>query len=253
MSADLGHRLKWAIGHFLFSAAVMVAIGLLIFLVWYPHPYRVLSGGLSLFLLVATVDVVLGPLCTFAVASGKKRLGELRMDVSLIALVQLAALAYGAWTVFQARPVYLAFEIDRLRVVHAIDVDAGLLAKSPPAFQQLPLFGPGLVAVRPFVSNAEKMEVTMAALQGLDIGARADLWVDWASQGDAIRAAAQPMAELLARKPDDRAAALAALADSGLSADTARYLPVAGRDTFWVAVLGGPQSEPQLFLPIDPY
>lgn len=253
MQLDLRHRLKWSIGHFLISALVMLVVGGLIFFVWYPHPYQVLSGGLSLFMLVAAVDLVLGPVCTFAVASGKKALQELRMDVALIALVQLAALSYGAWTVFQARPVHLAFEIDRLRVVHAIDVDADLLARSAPVFSELPVWGPELVAVRPFASETEKMEVTMAALQGVDIGARADLWVSYESQAPMILSAALPVKALLASHPHEAPVIAAALASAGLSAEDARYLPVVNRQVAWTAILSPQDARPVCFLPIDPY
>lgn len=253
MHADLRHRLKWSIGHFLASCLVMLLVGSLIFFVWYPHPYRVLSGGLSLFMLVAAVDLVLGPVCTFAVASAKKALKELRTDVALIALVQLAALSYGAWTVFQARPVHLAFEIDRLRVVHAIDVDPDLLAKSAPAFRKLPISGPDLLAVRPFVSETEKMEATMAALQGVDIGARPDLWVSYESELAAIQKAALPVKELISSRPEDAPAIEAALSSAGLKADDARYLPVVSRLAAWTAILSPQDARPVRFLPIDPF
>lgn len=253
MHADLRHRLQWAIGHFLISALILLLIGGLIFFVWYPHPYRVLSGGLSLFVLVASVDVVLGPVCTFAVASARKTLKELRMDVALIALVQLAALAYGAWTVFQARPVHLSFEVDRLRVVHAVDVDPGMLARSAPEFRHLPVWGPQPVAVRPFVSESEKMEVTMAALQGVDIGARADLWVSYDSQVAAIRSASLPVKTLLDSKPQQAAVIEEALTSAGLKADDARYLPVVSRQAAWTAILSPQNGRPLRFLPIDPF
>ena len=45
---------------------------LLVFAVWYPYPYREISGGRDLFLLVVAVDVVLGPLITFAVFNRAK-------------------------------------------------------------------------------------------------------------------------------------------------------------------------------------
>lgn len=246
-------RLKWGISHFTVSSTIVALFGVLIFLVWFPYPYRTLSGGLSLFLLVAVVDVVLGPVCTFAVASPTKRARELRLDVAVIALVQVAALGYGAWTIFQSRPVYLAFEIDRLRVVHAIDVDASLLAQAPDEFRSLPAFGPQLVAVRPFASPQERMEVTMAALQGVDIGARPDLWIEWNAQRSAIQAASLPLSELLKDKPQHRQMAEKALAGVGLGVEGARYLPVAGRRDFWTAVLAPDFSSPVLFLPIDPY
>lgn len=253
MQNDLRHRLRWAGGHFLVSSVVVLAVGMVILFVWYPVPYRVLSGGLSLLLLVAAVDVVLGPVCTFAVASAKKRLIALRRDVATIAVVQVMALIYGVWTVFQSRPVFLAFEIDRLRVVHAIDVDEGLLAQSKPEFRPLPVFGPRLVAVRPFVSSAEKMEVTMAALQGIDIGARADLWVGYESQAPAILSSAKPVAELLRSKSADRAIIENALRSIELNHTEARFLPVVGRRVFWTAILSPEDARPLVFLPVDPY
>lgn len=231
----------------------MLVVGGLIFFVWYPHPYRHLSGGLSLFMLVAGVDLVLGPVCTFAVASAKKTFSQLRIDVALIGVVQLAALSYGAWTVFQSRPVYLAFEIDRFRVVHAIDVDIDLLLRSAPEFRELPVWGPKLVAVRPFVSSTEKMEVTMAALQGMDIGSRPDLWVAYPSQTAAIRAAALPVRTLMGNKPQEASKIEAVLTSAGLKLDEARYLPVVSRQSAWTAILSPHDARPVQFLPIDPY
>ncbi len=253
MHVDLRYRLKWSVGHFLISVLIMLVVGSLIFFMWYPHPYRKLSGGLSLFMLVAAVDMALGPVCTFAVASAKKGLKELRVDVGLIALVQLAALSYGAWTVFQARPVHLAFEIDRLRVVHAVDVDPDLLSRSAPEFRGLPVWGPEPVAVRPFVSENEKMEVTMAALQGVDIGARPDLWVSYESQVAAIQSAALPVKTLLVSRPNEASAIESALASAGLKADDARYLPVVSRQMAWTAILSPQDARPVRFLPIDPF
>lgn len=44
-----------------------VSLGLaatLVFAVWYPYPYREISGGRSLFEMVVAIDVVMGPLLT---------------------------------------------------------------------------------------------------------------------------------------------------------------------------------------------
>ena len=100
---------------------------------WYPYPYRELSGGRELFALVVAVDVVLGPLITLVIFNPAKTRCHLVMDFTVIGLLQVAALAYGLWTVFVARPVHLVFEYHRMAVVHAIDVDSDLLAKAPPS------------------------------------------------------------------------------------------------------------------------
>jgi hypothetical protein len=45
----------------LISASIAVVAALLVFGLWYPGALRHLAGGRDLFLLVTSVDVVLGP------------------------------------------------------------------------------------------------------------------------------------------------------------------------------------------------
>ena len=44
--------------HLIFSLVVAFLAGVLVFGLWYPFPYRELSGGRELFLLIVSVDVV---------------------------------------------------------------------------------------------------------------------------------------------------------------------------------------------------
>src|SRR5687767_6716802 len=91
------------------SLGIAGLAALLIFGMWYPYPYRELSGGQALFLIVVTVDLILGPLVTLAVFNRKKPWTELRRDLAIVALLQLGALGYGFWAVAVARPVHLVF------------------------------------------------------------------------------------------------------------------------------------------------
>ncbi len=61
-----------SLNHRAFIAALAAA---LVFLVWYPSPYSTLAGGTGLFLLIVSVDVVMGPALTAVVASPGKRGG----------------------------------------------------------------------------------------------------------------------------------------------------------------------------------
>ena len=60
-------RIKAASIHFGLSVLLAVLAAFLVFIVWYPYPYRDISGGRDLFLLVVVVDVVMGPLLTLTV------------------------------------------------------------------------------------------------------------------------------------------------------------------------------------------
>src|SRR5207253_6942312 len=155
-------RLRAAVVHLAFSILVAIATALLVFSLWYPPPYREISGGRELFQLVVAVDIVLGPLLTFAVFNLAKPRAELKRDLAIIVALQLAGLAYGLWTVHQARPLHMVFEYDRFRVVHQADIPSELESKVPAGIEFAPAGRPTLLALRPFHNAQENQEFTMA-------------------------------------------------------------------------------------------
>lgn len=246
-------RFRFAGIHLLASAVIAGIIGLWMFFIWYPEPFRTLSGGLHLFGILVLVDLVLGPCATFVVSTPHKPSRELKTDIALIALLQLVAMGYGTWTVYQARPVYMAFEIDRFRTIHAIDVPQELLPSAPEGLQALPLMGPGLVAVRPFKSDAEKTDATLAALQGIHLGSRPDLWMPYDMALLQIQKEAKPLADLLSRKPNQAAAVVEAFESTGVPAEEILYLPLAGRQDFWTVLIHKRTGRPLAYASVDPY
>lgn len=251
--ADWRRRLRFAGVHLLLSAAMVGAIACWMFFVWYPEPFRSLSGGLRLFAILAVVDLMLGPCATLVVSSPGKSSREWRLDMTLIVMLQLAALGYGSWTVYQARPVYMAFEIDRFRTIHAIDVPTELLPQAPAGLQSLPMMGPKLIAVRPFKNEAEKTEATLTALQGIHLGARPDLWMPYELALPSIREEALPIAALISKRPHLAPRIRAAIQQAAISESDAVYLPVAGREDFWTVLIHPRTGQPMAYLPIDPY
>jgi len=239
--------------HLGISMAIALLAALLVFLLWYPYPYREVSGGRELFLILVSVDVVLGPLITLAIFNRSKPRRELVRDLAIVGLIQLSALGYGMWTVFVARPVHLAFEIDRFRVIHAVDVPTEMLPQAPEAMQSLPLFGPTLVAVRPFRNPQESFEATMAALQGAQLGARPDFWQPYPEARERVLVAAKPVRELLQRFPDSAGHIEQAVMDSGRSLDSLRYLPLVGRKSAWTVLLDAATAEAVGFIPLDSF
>lgn len=246
-------RLRWAGIHLTISLLIAVLTAALVFLIWFPHPYRELAGGVKLFLIIVVVDVILGPAATLIVANPKKSLRELRLDVAFIGVLQIAALAYGLWTLAQARPVYMAFEVSRFRVIHAVDVDPQLLARAPEQWRELPLGRPQLVAVRPFRSAQEQSDAVFAELGGLSLGARPDFWMPYTDAVAAVKAEARPLTELLQRRPEARREAEAMAKRLGRPVDGLLYLPVAGRHLFWTALIDPETGMPLDYLPVDPY
>lgn len=246
-------RLKAAGVHFGICLAVAVLSALLVFGLWFPFPYREMSGGRELFLIVVSVDMVLGPLITLVIFNSGKQWVVLRRDLAVIVLLQLAALGYGLWTVFIARPVHLVFEYDRLRVVHAVEVPAELLGQAPDGVRAMPWFGPTPLSLRPFKNAQEQFQSTMAALQGIPLSARPDLWQAYEAARPAILQAAGPMTKLKRRFPDRTSEIDQAVQATGRPAKDLLYLPMVGRKTFWTALLDANTAQPLAFLPLDSF
>jgi hypothetical protein len=177
----------------------------------------------------------------------------LRRDLAVVALIQMLALGYGLWTVFVARPVHLVFEIDRFRVVHAIDVPSDLMDKVPAGIDALPLAGPTVLSVRPFRDRKEETDVTLVALQGIALGARPDLWQPYAASRAQVLQAAKPVEKLKSRFAPNAAQIDAVLEQAGRQAANTAYLPLAGRKAFWTAFIDPVTAEVVAFMPLDSF
>ena len=239
--------------HLGISLCVAVFAAALVFGLWYPYPYGEISGGRELFFLVVAVDVIMGPLITLAIFNRAKPRRELLIDFTVVGLLQLAALGYGLWTVFAARPVHLVFEYSRMTVVHAIDVDADLLAKAPTSLQKLPVTGPTVIALRPFKNPAEQFDATTAALKGFPLAARSDLWQAYEPARADVLKEAKPVAELRVRFSNQAAEIDRAIAATGKPVTDLRYLPLLSRKTAWTVLLDTTTAEPLGYLPLDSF
>ena len=117
--------------HFGLSLLVAAVIALLVFTAWFPYPYRELAGGSELFMLVIAVDLVCGPLLTFVLYSPTKPRREMLTDISLVVAIQLLALCYGIWTVWQVRPLFVVQEADRLSIISRASIVLNELDQLP--------------------------------------------------------------------------------------------------------------------------
>ena len=158
-------RLKASGAHFALSLLVAATVFCVIFFVWFPGVLFENAGGRRLVQLIFFVDVTLGPLLTFVVfVPGKK---SLVFDLAVIACLQLGALAYGVWTMFNIRPVYIVFAQDRFDLARADDISAKELerAKGTP-YERLPFDGPHVVGVNLPKDPDEQFAISQAALAG---------------------------------------------------------------------------------------
>lgn len=244
---------KIAACHLVINIVVAILVAILVFYVWYPHPYRQMLGGLGLFVLVTSIDVVCGPLLTAVLANPEKSAREVVIDIGLVALIQISALIYGLHTVAAARPVAVVFEVDRFVVVSAVDIHQESLKKAANPFNRLPWVGVERVAIRQ-IKSAEEANLDLDfSLRGIEPSMRPDRWeADSEKARELIRQKMQPIARLKKYYPKNTEL-LAAIQKSGVSQEQLYYLPFTSYNNREWTVLLDKQAEFRSFIPLDAF
>ena len=158
-------RLKAAAIHLALSLLlVSVVCGVMLFM-WYPPPLFAVLGGYGLLLIIAGVDIVLGPLLTFIVfRSGK---WGMKFDLFCIGACQCAALVYGLYTIAEVRPTFIVFVKDRFELVRTLDIPASQFAEAKNvAFNAPSWFGPKTIGVKFPTDPAEQFALMDSSLAG---------------------------------------------------------------------------------------
>ena len=247
------NRWKASIFHLAISAAIAATVVTLMLVLWYPQPYFEAMGGDTLILLLIGVDVVIGPLITLIVFDPKKK--RLRFDLAVIALLQTAALAYGCHVMFDARPVYNVFVVDRFETVSANRVDAASQEKvSAAEFRALPLTGPTVIGARQPDDAQRKADIVISAMNGgPDLANLAELYVPYAQTRLEAALAARPLSELAKRQPGGAAAIRSFVAGSGRAEEAFGFVPMKARNRDMAVVVDIKTGDVVGILPVYPW
>ncbi|TDJ46048.1 MAG: hypothetical protein E2O51_03835, partial [Gammaproteobacteria bacterium] len=188
--------------HLTGSALVVGTLCAVIFFVWYPAPYFAAKGASGVLLVLIGVDLILGPTLTLILFRPRKP--GLVFDLSVILTIQLAALVYGTTTLYQERPYYLVFAVDRLEILAYKDVDSSMIEYEE--LRRKPFIGPILaVASLPEGQDEFQRLLEETAFEGKpDIERRPEFWSPYANRSDDVIARARSLAELLERYPETR-------------------------------------------------
>jgi hypothetical protein len=244
--------LKAAAIHLLVTVLVATLAAVLVFYVWYPWPFYEIVPGRELFWLVIGVDVVCGPLLTLVVWNPAKSARERTLDMSLVGLVQVAALTYGMSTVTDTRPVRLVFEVDRIRLVSATEVNPLELKLAVKGLRQLPWTGPMLVGIRQPKDSQELMESIDLSLEGLEPSLRPGWWQIYDLSIPQVIKAARSIAVLRANRPADAQRIDVAVKAAKFPESELLWLPLTAANRFdWVVLLHKTSALPLSYARID--
>ena len=211
-----------------------------------------MSGGTELFVLVVGVDVAIGPLITLVIFDRNKTFTALRRDIFVVAILQLTALGYGLHAVSISRPVVLALEEDRFRIVAAMDVYIKELPSAASGLGALSFTGPRIVRSPLPTDPKQKSDALDLALKGFDIGTRPLLWTHWddAARKQALTHA-KPLSVLIRKYEGHQSEFKVAVAKTGKPAETLVYIPTITFRGDWVTLLDSLTGDVVGFAPFD--
>ena len=242
-------RFRAFLVHLLISVLVVGSFLAVTFFIWYPEPYFEADGAYHVVAVLAGVDVVLGPLLTLIVfKSGKPRL---KLDLGIIAAIQLSAFLYGAGTIFTERPAYVVFVLDKFNTVPASKVDRDKIHDSDLEFR---LFSsPKLVYTKfPHDYSAVMKIVNDVFNGGKLILYRSDLYTPIAKGSDRILRAAKPFSRLTDKEDIRKQLETRASRFYKGDPESLKYLPLVGKNKVMTMLLDPKTGAPVGFLDVKP-
>lgn len=242
-------KLKASGIHLLLSLVVIsLAIGLIIYY-WFPNSLVHVSNFKEIALLIVSIDLILGPLLTFIIFKPKKK--GLKFDLSAIATFQACALVYGLFTLYQAHPVYIAFNIDRFTLVSAIEAKPENALNNEFNVSKYAL--PKLVVAKIPEGEKARSDFLIEVMSGSpDVAFRPDLYQPYEDNiSDILAKSLDPNIIFSDEKPKEKLEAF--IKKYGKSKEDYAYLPLVGptKDAIWV--LDSITAKPIDIIIVDPW
>jgi hypothetical protein len=226
--------------HLLASCVVLAVILGGLYLGWYRWPGWYLADAVQVTAVLAGVDLVVGPLLTFIIASSVKPRRVLMRDIALIATVQLIALAYGTVSLWHGRPLYYALSEDVLQLVQAYDFEDAELAIARklnvpllPHWYNLPRW---IWAPLPQDSEESGKIIASAVTGGSDVIAMPRYYKPWDAGLPALRTQLKRIDDIKYFSGNEKKMLGARVRAAGLAADQPNAIALTGRGRPLLAV-----------------
>lgn len=186
--------------HFWPSLLLLITAACLILFAWYPYPLTQFTASVKFSLALIFGACLAGPMMTWVVYKEGKP--GLKFDLVVIAIIQFAALAWGLHAVYQNRPYFMVFTVDRFEVLAMRDVDLNGIGN--PDFTDKPFFSPILLyANMPKAGPDFQRLLREVAFEGKpDIQYRPEFWSPYKAKQQHAAAASHPLARLRMARPE---------------------------------------------------
>lgn len=245
-------RWKASFIHLLISLVVVGSVAAYIIYFWYPPALMHMAKADRLLMLIGGVDLVVGPLLTLIIYKAGKK--HLKLDLAIIALIQFSFLAYGLYTTWNSRPVFLVAVPDRFELVFANEISKKKLSEAKlEKFKTLGFTKPVLVGAKMPDNYKDAEAIMFSAVSGQgDIQTMPKYFVEYSQVNKALLARGKPLEAGKNLSESDAKVLQAAAQSYGHSPQELRYLALASSRDFAVMLVKADTAELVGPVNIDP-
>ena len=182
---------------------------------------------------------------------GKSSLA-IKIDLSVIVIIQLTAVAWGTVALYQKRPFFMVFTVDRFEVLSVREVDPGTIRD--PRFLDKPTSGPVLLYANMPTGGAFQQLLKEVMLEGKpDLQFRPEYWSLYSEKLAAASKSSKALNELRIMRPESVAAIDQLVQKHGGDIHALSFLPGHYLDGQFAAILDADSGEVIDSLVIDPW
>jgi len=244
-------RSRAALNHLWPSLLVLAAFAAVLFFVWYPYPFRQFAQSDRFALALVLAAIFVGPAMTWLVYKAGKR--GLLLDLVVIVIIQTAAFGWGALSLYQNRPYFMVFTVDRFEVLSARDVDFAWIRDA--RFLDKPFAAPVLLfANMPADPAAYQKLLREVMFEGKpDLQFRPEFWSLYSERIKAVLQKSRPLAELRDNRPDEGDAIDRLVHLHGGNIERLRFVPALFRDGQFAVIIDADDGDVVDMLLTDPW
>jgi hypothetical protein len=230
-----------ALRHLWPSLIVLVIITGLILWVWYPYPFLLFKTNDKFSLALIAAAGAIGPALTwFLYRKGK---WGLVFDLVVVVLIQIAAIAWATFALYQNRPYFMVFMVDRFEVLSIREVE--FTHPEQLKFLDKPLVGPTLVyANMPVEPQAFQKLLKEVMFEGKpDLQFRPEFWSFYAERQLQTLTVSKPLTDLLDARPESANEINQLVGKHGGVIAKLNFVPGMNRDGAFAAILDADNGE----------
>ncbi|MGA9574350.1 MAG: hypothetical protein WBS20_10440 [Lysobacterales bacterium] len=244
-------RSRAALTHLLPSLLVLAVLAGFVFIAWYPYPFRQFEQSGKFALALILTAGLIGPAMTWLFYSKGKR--GLLLDLVVIVIIQLAAFAWGALSLYQNRPYFMVYTVDRFEVLSARDVDFAWI--TDPKFLDKPFAEPILLFANMPADPASYQKLLREIMfEGKpDLQFRPEYWSLYNTRKQLVLQKSRPLEDLSGQRPASTGAIDTLVEHHGGDINQLRFVPALLNDGQFTVILDARNGDVVDMLMIDPW